>query len=72
MPCWTSHVSPLFTDYMFFPVGINLAYFTLTLLNGLAAIPLQALFGLIAASNLITVAYFVLAGWALTCWRWTC
>ncbi len=57
------HVSPLVTDYMFFPVGINLAYFTLTILNGLASIPLQALFGLIAASNLITVAYFILAGY---------
>ena len=45
------HVSPLISDYMFFPVGINLAYFTLTLLNGLAAIPLQAVFGLIAASQ---------------------
>jgi hypothetical protein len=56
-------VSPLTTSYMFYPVGVNLAYFTLTLLNAFAAIPLQALFGLIAASNLITVGYFVLAGY---------
>ena len=30
------HASPLFTDFMFYPIGINLAYFTITLLNGLA------------------------------------
>ena len=56
------HTSPLTTDFMFYPIGINLAYFTITLLNGLAAIPLQALFGLIAANNLIVLAYFVLSG----------
>jgi hypothetical protein len=56
------HVSPLITGYMFYPVGINLSYFTLTLLNGIAAIPLQALFGLITTANLITVGYFILAG----------
>jgi hypothetical protein len=57
------HVNPLITSYMFYPVGINLAYFTLTLLNAFAAIPLQAVFGLIAATNLITFAYFILAGY---------
>jgi hypothetical protein len=57
------HVSPLVTSYMFYPVGINLSYFTLTLLNAFAAIPLQAVFGLIATANLITVAYFILAGY---------
>lgn len=56
------HVSPLSTDFMFYPIGVNLAYFTITLLNGLVAIPLAALFGLIAANNFIVLGYFVLSG----------
>lgn len=55
------HTNPLFTDYMFYPIGINLAYFTITLLNGLLAIPLQALFGLVAANNLIVLGHFLLS-----------
>lgn len=55
------HTSPLYTDFMFYPIGVNLAYFTITLLNGLAAIPLQAIFGLIAANNLVVLGYFVLS-----------
>lgn len=55
------HTNPLFTDYMFYPIGINLAYFTITLLNGLLAIPLQALFGLVVANNLIVLGHFLLS-----------
>ena len=41
------------SDRMFYPLGINLAFYTLTLLNGLLSIPLQTAFGLVSASNLL-------------------
>ena len=44
--------TPFLTDYMFYPLGINLAFYTLTLLNGLTALPLLLNFGVVAASNL--------------------
>lgn len=50
-------------DWMFHPVDINLAFYTLTPLNGLISIPLQGAFGLIAANNLLLLASFVLSGY---------
>ena len=44
-------VSPLTTDFMFYPIGINLVFYTLTLLNDALAVPLYALFGLVPAAN---------------------
>jgi hypothetical protein len=44
-------------------LGINLALYTLTVLNGLLSIPLQAVLGLIPASNLLLLSSFVLAGY---------
>lgn len=66
---WVSHAlldtgtNPFHTDYLFYPLGINLAYYTLTLLNGLLSIPLQASMGLVAASNLLLLSSFVLSGY---------
>jgi len=57
------HVNPLTTDFLFYPIGVNLSFYTLTLLNGVVSIPLQALFGLVAASNLLLVLSFVLSGY---------
>lgn len=50
--------SPLSTDYLFYPAGINLVAYTPTFLNGLLSLPLQFALGVIPAQNLI--AYFVL------------
>ncbi len=44
--------NPFFTQMMFYPLGINLAFYTHTLLNGLTALPLLLNFGTVAASNL--------------------
>ena len=45
--------NPLFTDYMFYPIGINLAFYTLTVLNALTALPLPTLnLGVVSASNI--------------------
>lgn len=48
--------------WMFHPVNINLAFYTLTPLNGLLSIPLQGAFGLTVASNLLLLSSFVLGG----------
>jgi len=44
--------NPFQTDFMFYPIGINLAFYTLTLLNAATALPLTLIFGPVAASNL--------------------
>jgi len=44
--------SPFLTDFIFYPIGINLAFYTLTTLNGITALPLLLNFGVVAASNL--------------------
>ncbi len=48
----TLQTNPLFSDYMFYPIGINLAFYTLTLLNALTAMPLTLTLGVVTASNL--------------------
>jgi hypothetical protein len=55
--------NPFSCDYLFHPLGINLAFYTLTLLNGLISIPLQAVMGLIPASNLLLLSSFVLGAY---------
>jgi hypothetical protein len=50
------------TGWMFHPVDINLAFYTLTPLNGLLSIPLQVALGLTAAANLLLLSSFVLSG----------
>ncbi len=54
---------PVFAaDVMFYPIGINLAFYTLTLLNGALSIPLQTAFNLILAANLLTLSSFIIGG----------
>jgi hypothetical protein len=57
------HSNPLLCDYLFYPLGIDLTFYTLTILNGFASIPLQPLLGLVSTSNVIVFASFVLAGY---------
>ncbi|MCB0164525.1 MAG: hypothetical protein KDI79_09880 [Anaerolineae bacterium] len=44
--------SPFITDFMFYPIGLNLAFYTLTVLNAVTALPLTLNWGVVAASNL--------------------
>lgn len=53
--------SPFYCQHMFYPIGINLAFYTLTVLNGVLSIPLQFTFGLIPATNIILILSFVLS-----------
>ncbi len=50
-------------DWMFHPVRINLAFYTLTPLNGLLSIPLQSAFGLVVANNLLFLSTLVLGAY---------
>lgn len=47
--------SPLFTNYIFYPIGVNLGTYTLTLLNGLISIPLQIAWDVIPANDLVVL-----------------
>jgi len=59
--------NPFDCDHLFYPLGINLAFYTLTVLNGLLSLPLQALAGLlpaaglVPASNLLLLSSFILS-----------
>jgi len=55
--------SPLFSAAMFYPIGINLAFYTLTTLNALTALPLTLTLGVVAASNLHMWFTFVAGGY---------
>jgi len=64
---WIKHAlldlrsSPFHCQHMFYPIGVNLSFYTLTVLNGVLSIPLQLVFGLIPAANIILVSSFVLS-----------
>ena len=55
--------SPLYTDYLYYPLGVNLAANTSTFLNGLIALPLQFVVGTIIAQNLIVYFALVISGY---------
>jgi len=55
--------NPLLCDFMFYPLGIDLTFYTLTILNGFESIPLQPLLGLVSANNVIVFATFVLSAY---------
>lgn len=66
---WTKYAlldlktNPFFSNYIFYPVGIGLATHTFVFLHGLISIPLQLLFGLTIANNIIIILSFVLSAY---------
>ncbi|MEA3335422.1 MAG: interleukin-like EMT inducer domain-containing protein [Chloroflexota bacterium] len=66
---WIKHslvdqqINPFQSQWMFFPVGINLAFYTLTILNGLLSVPLQTSLSVTAGSNLLLLSSLVLSGY---------
>ncbi len=66
---WVKHAfldlraNPLICDFMFYPIGIDLTFYTLTIINGLASVPLQAVVGLVGATNIILFATFILSAY---------
>ncbi len=63
--------NPFESAWMFWPIGINLVFYTLTTLNGLLSIPIQLAFGIVPANSFIV--YFELTIAAFGMWlfvRW--
>jgi hypothetical protein len=57
------HTSPLYSSYIYYPLGISLILHTYNLFNAAAGLPLQLLFNLPTASNILTVFSFVMSGY---------
>jgi hypothetical protein len=56
------HVSPLYTDMIFYPFGYNLVSGSATLAPAILSLPLTLLWGHIVAYNLVDLLSYVLAG----------
>lgn len=54
---------PLYSSYIFYPIGVNLVAYTATFLNGVLALPLVLAFGVIPAQNLYVLGALVLGGY---------
>lgn len=65
--------NPFHSDFMFWPLGVNLVFYTLTVLNALLSIPLQLSVGLIPANSAVIffelgiggLGMYLLADWLL-------
>ncbi len=55
--------NPFQTGFLFYPIGLNLAFYTLTVLNALTALPLTLNLGVVTASNLHMFFTFVAGGY---------
>ncbi len=51
--------------WLFYPIQVNLGFYTLTPLNGLLSIPLQSGLSLVIANNLLLLSSFVLSGYGV-------
>jgi hypothetical protein len=54
---------PLYTNYLYYPLGVNLVADTSTFLNGIISLPIQFLFSVIVANNLTIYFALVLGGY---------
>ncbi len=59
----TLHTSPLFSSYIFYPLGISLVLYTYNLFNALISLPLQPFLSLPAIANLMNVFAFTFSGY---------
>ena len=56
-------VNPLHSDFIFYPLGIDLVLYTYNILNAAVALPLLDWLGPVLSSNLILIGMTVLSGW---------
>src|SRR5512135_2608213 len=54
--------NPIYTQHMFYPIGLDLAFYTLTYLNAGLALPIQHAFNLVVATNVNLLLSFGLSG----------
>ena len=57
--------SPLFSDYTFFPLGIDLTTYTFNLFNAALGLPLQLAFSLPPANNLVLLFSYVSSAYGI-------
>lgn len=55
--------NPYYTEYIFYPTGVNLAFSAVTPFNAILSIPLQLIFGLILSYNILWLFSFIFAGY---------
>ena len=55
--------SPYFSQYIFYPTGVNLAFSAITPFNGIVSIPLQFMFGLVKTYNILWLSSFIISGY---------
>lgn len=55
-------MNPLFSLYLFWPLGVDLVFYTLTVLNALLTLPFQLTLGLIPANSLLVWFELVVGG----------
>jgi hypothetical protein len=58
-----THTNPLYTSYIFYPIGVNLAFSTTSFFNAALSIPLQLIWGLPQAYTFIWLMSFALSGY---------
>lgn len=56
-------IDPFQMDWMFYPVGINLAFYTLTVLNGFLGLPIQLADSVVLTNNLLLLFSFLAGGY---------
>lgn len=59
------HTNPLNCAYLFYPIGVNLTYFTLTIFNAFLSVPAQLTGGVVLASNVNLLFSYAIAGFAM-------
>ncbi len=64
------HVTPYFTNFLYYPDGVSLYLFPTNLVAGIISLPLQALFGLVASFNLLYFLGVVGGAWGIYCLVW--
>lgn len=62
------HQSPLWSDFVFYPWGCDLRFHTLSLANGIIALPVTALFGPVVAYNFLFFLWTWLTGVFASLW----
>lgn len=61
------HVTPFFTNFVYYPTGVNLYLFPTNLVAGIISLPLQAIFGLVPAFNLLYFLGIAGGAWGIYC-----
>lgn len=57
--------SPFYTTDIFYPIGVSLVFYTLTLVNGIVTMPLQLIAGPVVTLNVTTIVSFCLSAFGM-------